>query len=155
MTTIHDLVQAAYPGADPMIDYIVQDDGAGPYLAQWHIAGPIPAEVLAMATNKAIAQWVEAARALQEQARQMIVLATETEGIWEGNPEVWAAVKATAMDENLPGTTMLKRDACRLLASHQAIMATVAATITVAYHDGTETPPTESLLTRAILRQVV
>jgi hypothetical protein len=54
--TIHELIQAAYPGADPTRDYVVQDDGAGPYLAAWHIAGPVPAGVNTVAETP-FARW--------------------------------------------------------------------------------------------------
>ena len=39
---IHAAIRAAYPDADPLRDYTVRDDGSGPYLAQWNIAGPVP-----------------------------------------------------------------------------------------------------------------
>ena len=55
--TLHELIQSAYPGADALRDYIIQDDGAGPYLAVWNIAGPIPAGVPTMAVQTPMARW--------------------------------------------------------------------------------------------------
>jgi hypothetical protein len=55
--TLHDLIQSAYPGANPRQDYIIQDDGAGPYLAVWAIDSPIPKGVPTMAINTPMARW--------------------------------------------------------------------------------------------------
>ena len=56
--TLHTLIQAAYPDADPLTDYELRDDsdGAGPYLAAWRIAGPLP-EGVSMSINSPMQRW--------------------------------------------------------------------------------------------------
>ena len=45
MVTLSQIVNALYPNARPELDFWVQDDGDGPYLAQWNIAiGPTPTQ---------------------------------------------------------------------------------------------------------------
>jgi hypothetical protein len=46
MTTLYDRIQAAYPDAQPLIDFDLRDDGHGIYLAAWRIAGPLPEGVV-------------------------------------------------------------------------------------------------------------
>jgi hypothetical protein len=61
--TIHDLIAAAYPNADLYKDYVVQDDGTGPYVVTWNIAGPIPAGVRTVAATP-IQTWFALSKAL-------------------------------------------------------------------------------------------
>lgn len=35
-------IQQLFPNADPIHDYIIQDDGSGPYIAQWNLPDPEP-----------------------------------------------------------------------------------------------------------------
>lgn len=47
MTThLHQLLLYMYPSSNPPVDWLVQDDGAGPYLAYWDAAklGPQPTQ---------------------------------------------------------------------------------------------------------------
>lgn len=33
-----------FPGAASERDFVLQDDGAGPYIAQWNLAAPVPSQ---------------------------------------------------------------------------------------------------------------
>jgi hypothetical protein len=73
--TIHELIRTAYPGADPTRDYVVQDDGAGPYLAAWRLAGPIPEGVPTVAETP-LQRWYRLSAALCATATTQIIDAT-------------------------------------------------------------------------------
>src|SRR5262249_31481098 len=51
MSSLYHAIIQLYPGADPRRDFLLQDDGAGPYIAAWRLADPEPtAEQLAAAS---------------------------------------------------------------------------------------------------------
>ena len=105
MSTIHELVQAAYPGADPMTDYIVRDDGAGPYLAEWHIAGPVPAGVNVVAETP-IQRWYAASKALCRTATIEIIDKTATPQRIYATADLEALIAAAEPGAELaPGVT--------------------------------------------------
>lgn len=56
---LHAAIRAAYPDADSLTDYIIQDDsdGRGPYLAVWNIIGPVPEGVPRMAVQSIMSRW--------------------------------------------------------------------------------------------------
>ena len=63
-----------YPDAQPLVDYILQDDGdgRGPYLATWHLPGDPPDEQAALAAIRAFdaAAVDRATKQATKQARQ-------------------------------------------------------------------------------------
>lgn len=99
--------------------------------------------------------WTEGAREIQGLMQQLMTKAAALSALWQGNPEIWVLLQATAPDQPVGASTMLKSDMCKLLAAHQALAAAVEETITVALHDGSETPPTENHKVRDLLNRVV
>lgn len=98
--------------------------------------------------------WTEGAREIQGLMQQLMTRAAALSALWQGNPEIWALLQATANDQPVGVSTMLKGDMCKLLAAHAALAAATEQTITVTYHDGTETPATEQHVVRALLNRV-
>jgi hypothetical protein len=68
---IEELILAAYPDADPRLDYEIWDLGFGPYLSAWRIAGPIPAGVPTMAGSQ-LERWYQSSVALCRSAVALI-----------------------------------------------------------------------------------
>ena len=103
--SLHDLIQAAYPTAIPDTDYIVQDDGNGPFLAFWNIAGPIPAGVPIMAFTSAFLRWYEASAALCAVSTTQIIDKVPTPQRLRATAGIDAQVEAAAEGEIEGGVT--------------------------------------------------
>ena len=106
--TLHDLIQSAYPGADALLDYIIQDDGAGPYLAAWAIDGPIPAGVPLMAINTPMARWQTLSLGSIEKGVSLV------DGLAPHlrlEVAVLAAIAATTEGDVVEGSSLTKEDA--------------------------------------------
>jgi hypothetical protein len=118
--TLHDLIQSAYPGADALRDYVIQDDsdGRGPYLAAWHIDGPLPEGV--MMGNTPVSRWADGCQEALTQASGLIkgvlALSIYTRFVQE-------AVAATDPGAIVPGTQWTKEQAEQILLLWQQTMA--------------------------------
>ncbi len=62
------ILATLYPNADPLVDYRVQDDGAGPYIAYWNeqALGPQPDTATLQAAEAAAVAAAEAIQARRE-----------------------------------------------------------------------------------------
>jgi hypothetical protein len=104
--TLHDIIQSIYPAADPMYDYRIQDDGGGPYLAAWYIAGPIPTGVTM--ANNALAEFARLNAAAQETAKTFLRQIDELQDLIDANPQVEAAAVATEAGGIVAGSMLVK-----------------------------------------------
>jgi hypothetical protein len=111
--SIHAIIRAAYPDADPQRDYTIQDDGHGAYLAAWHIAGPIPAGVMLMATETAIQEFEALRGTVRASAQTLIRQITEVKDLLDANPQI-AALAAEAEAGALVGNTGMTKEAVLL-----------------------------------------
>jgi hypothetical protein len=120
--SLHTLIQAAYPDADPLRDYELRDDsdGSGPYLAAWHIAGLVPAGVtMDSATKRWAAHSLD--NILDPGAKVIDGLTTAAR-----LAQVAAAeIEATAPGDLVPGTALTREAADELMALAAHVLAFV------------------------------
>lgn len=106
MTTLHDIIRAAYPDADPLKDYTLQDDGNGPYLATWNIAGMVPAGVPIMAS--AMSTFATKYESLRTTAQSLFDQLHGIERFLRANPQIAAEVQAAESGALIGGSLMSK-----------------------------------------------
>jgi len=78
--TLHEAIQAIYPDAVSLRDYVLQDAGFGAYIAQWNYAEPrpTPQQLAALGvtegrkTMSAEQEWATLNQALLDQAQDII-----------------------------------------------------------------------------------
>ena len=124
--TLHDLIQAAYPGADALRDYMIQDDsdGRGPYLAQWNINGPLP-EGITMG-NTPVSRWEALSLTHITKGAELVDGLTANARLAD---EVLAAINAAADGERIAGGALTKEDAAEMMLLWQAMAAWIATPI--------------------------
>ena len=103
--SLHAIIQAAYPGTDPLTDYELRDDsdGRGPYLAAWHIAGPVPAGVPTM--DSPVRRWYSLSQALCKVATLEIIDKTATPQRIYATAGLEAIITSAAEGDVEPGIT--------------------------------------------------
>jgi len=133
MTTLHDIIQAAYPDAVPLTDYELRDDsdGRGPYLAAWHISGPIPAGV---PMNSPTKRWIDHCLANILTPGAAIIDGLLTAGRLA--PLAAQDIAATEPGAIVPGTMLTREQAEQLMALALHVMAFVETPMV----EGSETP---------------
>lgn len=52
MITVAEIILLKYPDINPLVDVVLQDDGAGPYIKEWNLETPKP-------TKKDLDKWAE------------------------------------------------------------------------------------------------
>ncbi len=71
-----------FPNADPSRDYLLQDDGLGPYIAAWHLADPQPdAAQLQAASDAYDAQQAQQAADAAALRQKILTIAQSAVGI--------------------------------------------------------------------------
>jgi hypothetical protein len=124
-----DLITAMYPEAIAGQDYIVKDDGYGPYLTKWAISGPLPeGETMGITAVQAFAELHGTMRA---DAQALLRKADAINDLLTANPQV-AALAATAEPGTVVGNTGMVREevlmGIALIASFRAYAETYIAT---------------------------
>jgi hypothetical protein len=121
---IHAAIRAAYPDADPLRDYTVRDDGSGPYLAQWNIAGPVPEGVpMTTPTEPAVLRWQ---RLSLEQIARGAALVDGLAPSHRLGPAVQSAIDAAAPGEVVEGGSWTKEEAAEVMQLWTALEAFLA-----------------------------
>lgn len=123
---LHAAIRAAYPGANPLTDYIVQDDsdGRGPYLAVWNLTGPLPEGV--MMGNNPISRWEELSLKHIAKGAELVDGLTANARLAD---EVMAAIDAAADGARIAGGALTKEDALEMMLLWQAMAAWIATPI--------------------------
>lgn len=107
MASLHEIIRAAYPDASPRYDYVLQDDGAGPYLAAWNIDGPLP-EGVTMITE-AMRRFEAEHKELRDAAENLFTRLETMRKFLRANQQIAAEVGAAATaDTIIGGGTMTK-----------------------------------------------
>jgi hypothetical protein len=116
--TLFEALQQLYPGSDPLLDYRLQDDGRGAYIAQWNLSAPQPTGLDLAAfgiveghkTMSAIAEWAELNRKLLDQAQDIIDATARPRRLGQAN-DIPAAIAGTADGEQVADSGWTKERA--------------------------------------------
>ena len=105
--SIDDRILAAYPDANPTTDYLLKDDGNGPYLVAWNIVGPLPTGVTMGQTAVQLFQGMHGT--VRTTAQTLIRQIEEIDDIIGANPQI--AIQAAAAEAGgLIGETAMTKE---------------------------------------------